>query len=138
MVRDDDPFPDDELPMEEYEDERETIHKGVLCCDCGNECDTEWQDFGIGSYEYHGARGVDTQWVEVTPCCESTDWAETTEQLVAYWRGRFDSADQERLKANLRAEWRRRRVETFRSLARRYRGERDELAETLKLFDLED
>jgi hypothetical protein len=32
-------------------------------------------DFGIGSYEYWGAKGVDIDLQEVSDCCEA-DWTE--------------------------------------------------------------
>lgn len=39
-------------------------------CDCcGEFCTPEWEDFGIGSYEYWGARGTHVDWQLVSPCC---------------------------------------------------------------------
>ncbi len=42
----------------------------MWCAFCGKECDTKEVDFGIGSYEFWGARGVDIQLCEVSSCCE--------------------------------------------------------------------
>lgn len=41
------------------------------CDACGLPCWGEWQDFGIGPYEFWGAKGWDEQWCEVSDCCEA-------------------------------------------------------------------
>ena len=45
------------------------------CCACKQECLVIEVDFGIGSYEYWGAKGVDIDLQEVSDCCEA-DWTE--------------------------------------------------------------
>ncbi len=45
------------------------------CCACKQECNVIEVDFGIGAYEYWGAKGVDIQIEEVSDCCEA-DWTE--------------------------------------------------------------
>jgi hypothetical protein len=45
------------------------------CCACKQECSVIEVDFGIGSYEYWGAKGVDIDLQEVSDCCEA-DWTE--------------------------------------------------------------
>ena len=40
------------------------------CADCKEWVAPEEWDFGIGSYEYWGARGVDHDWRIVCPNCE--------------------------------------------------------------------
>ena len=42
-----------------------------LCAACGQPSETTEMDFGIGSYEFWGAVGVDTNVQTVTVCCES-------------------------------------------------------------------
>jgi len=44
-------------------------HENGICSDCGIECESVTEDHGIGPYEYWGAREVDVQLVEVSPCC---------------------------------------------------------------------
>lgn len=41
------------------------------CEECGKECTGQWVDFGIGPYEYWGARCVDTNYQYVSNCCEA-------------------------------------------------------------------
>lgn len=53
------------------------------CKECKCECEGEWVDFGIGSYEYWGARGNDVQWHYVSKCCEG-DVCEDEECKVSY------------------------------------------------------
>jgi|688.fasta_scaffold2595658_2 hypothetical protein len=44
----------------------------LICPGCAViDPEMEWVDFGIGSYEYWGAPGVDVQWAWVTRCCEA-------------------------------------------------------------------
>jgi hypothetical protein len=45
------------------------------CCSCKEECQVIEVDFGIGAYEYWGAKGVDIQIEEVSSCCEE-DWTD--------------------------------------------------------------
>jgi len=41
------------------------------CQDCQQECSAEPHDFGIGPYEYWGARGTDRNVQVVSNCCEA-------------------------------------------------------------------
>ena len=41
-----------------------------ICSDCGKACHAKMIDFGIGSYEFWGARGVHTDFHPASPCCE--------------------------------------------------------------------
>lgn len=42
----------------------------MYCNVCGKECEGQWIDEGIGSYEYWGAKYNDVRWVYVSDCCE--------------------------------------------------------------------
>ena len=42
----------------------------MYCGECKKECEGDWIDVGIGSYEFWGARGCDTRMVYVSKCCE--------------------------------------------------------------------
>lgn len=42
-----------------------------FCGACGEPCNAEFVDFGIGPYECHGHTGVDTRIEWVSDCCES-------------------------------------------------------------------
>lgn len=42
-----------------------------ICEECLCHCNGVWVDFGIGSYEFWGARGFDTRWEYVSDCCEA-------------------------------------------------------------------
>lgn len=53
------------------QDEEPNPHVTGICSGCGQEVTSVTVDFGIGPYEYWGARGVDTRYEEVSPCCES-------------------------------------------------------------------
>lgn len=45
------------------------------CKECKQECDVIDVDFGIGAYEYWGAKGVHVDIQAVSDCCEG-DWTE--------------------------------------------------------------
>ena len=57
------------------------------CEECREECQETVQDFGIGSYEYWGAPGVDVQLAVVSVCCEADvfDNPGFHGSSVAYW-----------------------------------------------------
>lgn len=40
------------------------------CGECKKECDWQVLDYGIGGYEFWGARGVDVNLQTVSKCCE--------------------------------------------------------------------
>lgn len=40
------------------------------CSECGKECGVQVLDYGIGGYDYWGARGNDIQMCAVSDCCE--------------------------------------------------------------------
>lgn len=44
---------------------------GAFCGACGDPCRVTTVDFGIGDYEYCGARGVHRDLREVSACCEA-------------------------------------------------------------------
>ena len=48
--------------------------EGPWCNECGCPCGTQWVDNGIGSYEFHGMKGNDTQWVLETDCCDGVPY----------------------------------------------------------------
>ena len=52
-------------------DEIVTVQLPMTCPACGEVCSGVWEDFGIGSYEYWGARGTDVRMVYVSNCCEA-------------------------------------------------------------------
>lgn len=57
-----------------------------ICTKCNQPCEVIKVDFGIGPYEYWGARGIDTFIVAVSNCCEATathanGWPVTLEEL---------------------------------------------------------
>jgi hypothetical protein len=43
----------------------------TYCSECGEPCQGQFIDAGIGAYECHGYRGVDVQWFFASECCES-------------------------------------------------------------------
>lgn len=45
---------------------------GPFCGSCGEPCRPTDVDFGIGSYEYWGFKGVDTNVQTVSDCCEAS------------------------------------------------------------------
>lgn len=45
---------------------------GPFCGSCGEPCRPIDVDFGIGSYEYWGSKGVDINVQTVSDCCESS------------------------------------------------------------------
>lgn len=44
--------------------------KGI-CVSCSERCVAQWTDFGIGPYEFWGAKGVHHEWAWASPCCEA-------------------------------------------------------------------
>lgn len=42
-----------------------------FCSECGNECETNTVDEGIGSYEYWGSMCYDRHMVVISQCCEA-------------------------------------------------------------------
>jgi len=59
---------DEDYDPDPYPDEG---GKSGYCAHCGDACTATFIDEGIGHYEYWGAKGVDIQLVEVSPCCEA-------------------------------------------------------------------
>lgn len=47
----------------------------AICEECGKPCKVVNVDFGIGAYEYWGAKGNDVRIEAVSDCCEA-DWRE--------------------------------------------------------------
>lgn len=57
----------------------------LYCGECRKECDFVGKDFGIGAYEFWGARGVDTNIQTVSVCCEGEIYADPEcEELVEF------------------------------------------------------
>lgn len=53
------------------------------CSECRNLCNDVERDFGIGSYEYWGASGSDSNIQTVSECCEADLWTpEEYEEVV--------------------------------------------------------
>jgi hypothetical protein len=46
------------------------------CAECMSKSSFHLEDFGIGSYEFWGARGTDHQWEWVSDCCEAQPFGE--------------------------------------------------------------
>ncbi len=44
---------------------------GPFCGSCGEPCEAETADFGVGEYEFWGFRGVDRNVQTVSSCCEA-------------------------------------------------------------------
>ena len=42
-----------------------------ICAECGEQVVGFWRDFGIGTYEHFGTKGVDEDWRCVSHCCEA-------------------------------------------------------------------
>ena len=42
------------------------------CCECKEACSVRWEDEGIGSYEYWGAKGIDVDWQAYSDCCDAS------------------------------------------------------------------
>ena len=51
--------------------QKEWIAMTEYCGECKQECVVITVDYGIGSYEFWGARGCDTQLALVSNCCEA-------------------------------------------------------------------
>lgn len=45
------------------------IELSSICSQCGLASDSKEVDEGIGSYEFWGAPGVDSNWVRISDCC---------------------------------------------------------------------
>lgn len=46
------------------------------CGECRKECDWQLLDYGIGGYEFWGARGCHTNMQTVSTCCEGDVYAD--------------------------------------------------------------
>lgn len=58
------------LPDDTYEPDYESDTKYGYCRECECNVQTVKMDFGIGSYEYWGCKGVHTDVRQVCPSCE--------------------------------------------------------------------
>lgn len=54
---------------------------GYVCTSCGDPCSAIQVDFGIGAYECHGFRGIDTQIAIVSDCCEAEAFDTHTQRI---------------------------------------------------------
>lgn len=70
--------------MRYYDDEEEDAPcaPAGYCESCGKGCTAVLADFGIGVYEYCGARGLDRNEQWVSPCCEVPVLEEMPEPLL--------------------------------------------------------
>jgi hypothetical protein len=61
------------LPVPEYDEypEEDCGFLDPYCSECKNPCEPTIVDFGIGSYEFWGQRGNDTNRQWVSNCCEA-------------------------------------------------------------------
>ncbi len=55
----------------------EDVPSEMICGECGKLAAIVEVDFGIGSYEYWGAKGIDVNIHYVSECCE-VDWEDCT------------------------------------------------------------
>jgi len=46
------------------------------CGECARQCNAVERDFGIGGYEFWGARGNDVRMVTVSDCCDGDIFAD--------------------------------------------------------------
>ena len=53
------------------------------CTHCKEECSVRWEDDGIGSYEYHGVKGVDERWIAYSDFCDADVTDEAPQEDVA-------------------------------------------------------
>ena len=56
----------------------------LYCGECAQECDAVERDFGIGAYEFWGARGCHTNIQTVSDCCDGDVYSdpELEEQVI--------------------------------------------------------
>ena len=60
-----------------------------FCLDCGEVVNIAKRDFGIGPYEFWGARGVDHSYAWVCPKCEGTDYINTNDAIKCHQCGKW-------------------------------------------------
>ena len=51
--------------------ESESYPDVEFCAECREECQGNWVDFGIGSYEFWGQKCHDSRWGYASTCCEA-------------------------------------------------------------------
>lgn len=59
--------------IEEMEGKHLDLPRMVVCADCGEPARIVMRDFGIGSYEFWGSKGYDSDERFVTECCD-VEW----------------------------------------------------------------
>lgn len=53
----------------------------AFCAECRKEVETKSEDVGIGSYEFWGATGFDSQWCLMCSECEGTQlWSDNPDE----------------------------------------------------------
>lgn len=67
----------------------------IICKECHTQCQVITVDFGIGSYEYWGAPGVDIQLAEVSNCCEA-DYEDLDAPEPPSWLTEYPPEEEER------------------------------------------
>ena len=61
------------------------FNQKYYCGECSKECDWVELDYGIGSYEFWGARGCHTNLQTVSKCCEGDIYGDPElEELVEF------------------------------------------------------
>ena len=55
---------------------RQAMTYKFYCGECARQCNAVERDFGIGGYEFWGARGNDVRMVTVSDCCDGDIFAD--------------------------------------------------------------
>jgi hypothetical protein len=64
------------LTTPEIDDEADLV-EGPICGACNEPCQVVTSDQGIGSYEFWGATGVDTDIQTLSDCCDATAYTDS-------------------------------------------------------------
>lgn len=65
------------------------------CGECKKECNVVTVDYGIGPYEFWGAKGYDSRPADVSNCCEATVYEDEEFQYVLELPGPDDYFDED-------------------------------------------
>ncbi len=103
-----------------------SVETGIFCCECGVECDTMWEDDSIDDM---------SSFYEVTECaCMSTDWVNSAEELVNWWKSRYTQIQGEMRRLN-DDNWRRKKlVQRMLEHLKLCRGERRKYRKYIELL----
>lgn len=78
----------------------------MYCGNCGKECSTVMSDYGIGPYEFWGARGTQHDYIVESDCCNDLVYIDkelTIEYTVVDYQDDFEDDEVDR-KYNERIE----------------------------------